>query len=260
MRTGLLRRVLVSLITVITIVFNGLANALPLNGLTTGEISDRFSVYFVPAAYVFSIWGLIYLGLLAYTVYQALPAQAGDERLRDIAPWYALASLANVAWLWFWHYEYLTLTPVAMLVLLVSLIVIYLRIGIGRVRPTTAERWCLHVPFSLYLGWITVATVANITSVLDGIGWSGWGLSELTWGVIMLVVAFGIAATVALSRRDVAYTMVIVWAFAGIAVKQSDTLAISLPATALAVILGLLVFFRRRAWRRDTAPAGVGRT
>ncbi|MHB0856732.1 MAG: tryptophan-rich sensory protein [Anaerolineae bacterium] len=255
-----MRRVLVVLATVLTIVVNGLANALPLNGLTTGEISDRYDVYFVPAGYVFSIWGLIYLALLAYTVYQALPAQRDNARLRAIAPWYVLASLANIAWILLWHYEYLTLTPIAMVILLVSLIVIYLRLRIGRVSPTPAERWCLHVPFSLYLGWITVATVANVTAVLDGIGWSRWGLSDLTWAVIMLIVAFGIAAAVALLRRDVAYTLVIVWAYVGIAVKQTDTPTVAVLATALAVVLGLVLLLARRSTGRGTAtPQRTGR-
>ena len=125
-----------------------MANALPLNGQSTGEISDRFQVYFVPAGYVFSIWGLIYLGLGAFAVYQALPAQREDPRLRRIGYLFALSCLANVAWLFLWHYEQFALTVVAMLPLLLSLIAIYLRLEIGRVRVPAIEEWLVRVPFA----------------------------------------------------------------------------------------------------------------
>ena len=113
---------------------NGLANSLPLNGLNTGEISDRFDVLFVPAGYVFSIWGLIYLGLIAFSIYQVMPAQRENPRLRSLGWLFALSCLANITWLFLWHYEYFVLTVVAMLVLLGSLIIIYQRLGIGRVK------------------------------------------------------------------------------------------------------------------------------
>jgi len=168
------------LAVIVTIGVNGLANALPLNGQTTGEISDRFQVYFVPAGYVFSIWGLIYLGFTAFAVYQALPAQRDNPRLQRIGYLFALSCLANIAWLFLWHYEIFLLTLVAMVALLLLLVAIYLRLDINRVRVNRAERWLVHIPFSIYLGWITVATIANVTSVLDYLNWSGWGIS-LGW-------------------------------------------------------------------------------
>jgi hypothetical protein len=233
-----------------TIGVNGLANALPLNGLTTGEISDRFQVYFVPAGYVFSIWGLIYLALVAFAVYQALPAQRENPRLRRIGYLFALSCLANVAWLFLWHYEIFPLTLVAMLAILLLLIAIYVRLNIGRAPVPTTERWLVHVPFSIYLGWITVATIANVTSLLDYLNWSGWGISPEAWTVIMLIAGVGIASAVSLTRGDVAYMLVIVWAFAGIAVKHADTPVITTAAwvttalTALMLVVGVL--FRRQ--------------
>src|SRR5512138_3929929 len=121
---------LLSVLLALTV--NILASALPLNGQNTGEISDRFKVYFVPAGYVFSIWGLIYIGLIAYAVYQALPSQRENPRLRATGWWIALGGLANSAWIFLWHYNQFPLTLVAMLTLLVTLIVTYLRLGIGR--------------------------------------------------------------------------------------------------------------------------------
>lgn len=174
------------LAVILTIALNGLANALPLNGQSTGEISDRFQVYFVPAGYVFSIWGLIYLGLLAFAVYQVLPAQRENPQLKRIGYLFALSCVANIAWLFLWHYEYFVLTVVAMLTLLLLLITIYLRLQIGRNQVGRIEQWCVNIPFSIYLGWITVATIANITSVLDYLQWNGWGISPEVWTFIML--------------------------------------------------------------------------
>lgn len=219
------------------IVVNTLANALPLNGLNTGEISDRFEVYFVPAGYVFSIWGLIYLALLAFTIYQSTPHSA-DARER-IGYLYALSGVANIAWIFLWHYEVFPLTVIAMLVLLGSLIAIYLRLGIGRQRPAASERWTVHFPFSLYLGWITVATVANVTSLLYYLNWGGWGIAPEAWAVIMLLVAAVVALAVSFTRGDIAYIAVIVWAFAGIAVKHAATPVVGIPASVLATVVGL---------------------
>jgi benzodiazapine receptor len=250
MKKDTLRQWVNVLAVVATLVINGLANALPLNGLTTGEISDRFQVYFVPAGYVFSIWGLIYVALVAFAVYQALPSQRDNPRLRRIGYLFALSCVANVAWLFFWHYEVFPLTLVAMLALLLLLIAIYLRLGIGRAQVSTAEKWLVHVPFSIYLGWITVATIANVTSLLDYLNWSGWGISPEAWTVIMLVAAVGIASAVSLTRGDVAYMLVIVWAFAGIAVKHAGTPVVATAAwvttalAALMLVVGLL--FRKR--------------
>jgi ABC-type Fe3+-siderophore transport system permease subunit len=237
------RQILVLLSTLGVIAINGLASARGLNGVTTGEISDRFDVYFVPAGYVFSIWGLIYLGLLGYTIYQMLSAQRENPRLRRIGYLYVLSCAANIAWLFLWHYEFFPWTIVAMVALLLLLIAIYLILGIGRTRESPAETWLVRVPFSIYLGWITVATIANATSLLDYLNWSGWGISPEAWTVIMLVAATIIAAAVSITRGDVAYVAVIVWAFVGIALKHSDNSIVSVTAwvTAAFVALTLLV-------------------
>jgi len=240
-------RQVVNVVAVIgTLVVNGLANALPLNGLTTGEISDRFEVYFVPAGYVFSIWGLIYLGLIGFAIYQALPAQRENPRLQSVGYLFAFSCAANVAWLFLWHYEQFLWSVMAMVALLLSLILIYLRLGIGRIEVSTAERWLVQVPFSVYLGWVTVATVANVTSVLDYVSWGGWGIAPQVWAVIMLVVGTGIATAVGLTRDDVAYMLVIVWAFVGIAVKHAATPTVAIAAwvtTGLVVLaIGASVF------------------
>ena len=247
MNKNLFRQLIVILAVVATIVVNGLANALPLNGLQTGEISDRFEVFFVPAGYVFSIWGLIYLGLILYAVYQALPAQRENPRLVGTGWLFVLSSLANIAWIFLWHYEQFPLTLLAMFSLLGLLIAIYLRLGIGKTAVSTAEKWLVRVPFSTYLGWITVATIANITSTLDFLQWNGWGIGPAAWTVIMLAAGTVIAALMAFLRREGAYLLVIIWAFAGIAVKHAATPAVAIAAWAGAgLVLAALAISRLR--------------
>lgn len=224
-----LRQVTVILTIIITIAVNTLANTLPINGQNTGEISDRFEVYFVPAGYVFSIWGLIYLGLIAFAVFQALPSQRENPRLRATGWWIALGGLANSIWIFLWHYEQFPLTILAMLVLLGTLIVTYLRLGIGRSTVYAAETWAVRLPFNIYLGWITVATVANITSLLDYLAWDGFGIAPEIWMGIVLAAVLAIAMLMNFTRRDVAYTAVILWALAGISVRHAAVSAVALP-------------------------------
>lgn len=259
MRSKILRQSVNGLAVVATIAVNGLANALPLNGQTTGEISDRFQVYFVPAGYVFSIWGLIYLGLAAFTIYQALPAQRDNPRLSRVGYLFALSGGANIAWLFLWHYERFPLTLIAMISLLVLLILIYLRLKIGRAAVPAAEKWFVHLPISIYLGWITVATIANVTSVLDYLSWSGWGISPETWTVIMLTIGTGIGLAVGFTRHDIAYMVVIVWAFAGIAVKHAATPMVAGAAWLMAAVVGAALMangvLQKRGRGSDTLPA-----
>ncbi|HWQ83421.1 MAG TPA: hypothetical protein VN363_02580 [Anaerolineales bacterium] len=225
----ILRQVSVIVTVLATIVVNTLANALPINGLNTGEISDRFEVYFVPAGYVFSIWGLIYIGLIAFTIFQAMPSQRQNPRMRATGWWVSLGGLANIAWIFLWHYEIFPLTILAMAALLITLIITYLRLGIGRTQVSTAEKWAARVPVSIYLGWITVATVANMTSLLDFLQWDGFGLAPEIWMVIMLAVVLVLTGLMIFTRRDVAYSLVILWALVGIALKHAAVSAVAIP-------------------------------
>jgi benzodiazapine receptor len=243
----ILRQISVAVSILATIVVNGLANVLPINGLNTGEISDRFKVYFVPAGYVFSIWGLIYLGLIAFAIFQALPAQRANPRMRATGWWVVLSGLANIAWILLWHYEIFPLTILVMLILLASLIVVYLRLGIGRAKVLKAETWLVRVPFSVYLGWITVATVANATSLLDYLKWNAFGIATEIWMVIILAAVLVISTLMNYTRRDVAYTLVILWALAGIGLKHAAVAAVATPTwitfglVALALVMAFVM-------------------
>ncbi len=231
------RQFAVIVVTLATIAINGLATGLPLNGQSTGEISDRFPSLFTPAGYVFSIWGVIYLGLLAYMVYQALPSQRANPRLRSIGWLYVVSGIANSVWIFLWHYNQFAWSLVVMLVLLASLIGIYLRLSPFTRRVGAAERWTTHIPFSIYLGWITVATVANVATVLLDWNWTGGPLSPALWAILMIAVATVLGLIFALREVNPAYVFVLVWAFAGIAVKQSATPAVAWTAIAAAILL-----------------------
>ena len=254
----ILRQISVVITILATIVINGLANALPLNGLQTGEISDRFQVYFVPAGYVFSIWGLIYLGLIVYAVFQALPSQRENPRLRSTGWWVSLSGLANIAWIFLWHYEQFPLTLLAMLLLLATLIVTYLRLGTRRTSAPIAERLAVRLPFSIYLGWITVATVANVTSLLDYLKWDGFGLSPELWMGIILAAVTVIAVLMNFTRRDLAYALVLLWALAGIAVKHAGVASVVMPTWFTFAVVALtlpVAFLICRPGKRGSAAA-----
>jgi len=206
----------------LTIVVNALANTYALNGRTTGEISDLYPTLITPAGYVFSIWGLIYTLLLVFVVFQALPKQRGNPFLGKISFLFVLSSILNIAWLLLWQYLQISLSVIPMFALLATLIAIYLRLQIGKSSVSLKEKICVHLPFSVYLGWITVASVANVAAALVAAEWGGWGISDVAWATVVLVMILVITLAVIVTRKDVAYGLVIVWSLVGIAVKQSE--------------------------------------
>jgi benzodiazapine receptor len=232
---------LLSVILALTV--NILASVLPLNGQNTGEISDRFQVYFVPAGYVFAIWGIIYIGWIAFTIFQFRPSQKESPRLRRLGYLFALSGLANAAWLFTWHYNFFGLGVLVMLSLLGLLIASYLRLDVNRSSVSRAEWWSVDLPFSVYLGWITVATVANVTDWLYLVQWNGFGIAAPVWAVIMLAVASVLGVAMTLTRRDAGYLSVLVWAFIGIAVKQTTAPMVVVSAWIAAGLMLALVFY-----------------
>lgn len=246
----LFRMVVLPAVTLVMIAINSIAGASGINGIRTGSISDQYPNFFVPAGYVFSIWGVIYLGLIAYVIWQALPAQQNNPRLQAIAPFFVLSCLANIAWLFSFHFYQFGLAMVMMVVLLLLLIACYLRLGTGVTPASASEIAFARVPFSIYLGWITVATVANATQLLVSLGIRDFlGIPEATWAAIMIVIASIVGLLMFLRHRDAAYLLVLAWAFAGIGVKQASLPAVSTPAwitTAFIAVLALIAFIPRR--------------
>ncbi len=239
------------------LVVNGLANAIPLGGNTTGDISELYPNLFVPAGLTFSIWGLIYLALFVFVIYQARDLfskkQIEIPCLQSIGWLFFISCLANAGWIFAWHYKQPLLSLAAMLVLLFSLIFIYLRLGIGKQNVDSVTRYSVHLPFSLYLGWITVATIANITAVLVRFNWNGWGLSPIFWTVLVIVAGTVIALINVVQRGDIAYSAVVVWAYLGIIIKRYSvgsppvmTIIITAGLGMVLILAGLL-FFRKKA-------------
>lgn len=258
MNRTIAQQLLVIVAVVATIAVNALANILPINGQMTGAISDKYPVLFTPAGYVFAIWSLIYLGLVVFAVWQALPAQRDNPRLDAIRVPFLVGSLANIVWIFFWHYERIAVTELLMLVLLLSLILSYARLGIGKVEVSRAERWFAHHPFSLYLGWITIATIANTTVLLYDLDWNGEPLSPALWTALIIAVAALIAGWLSFSRGDVVYGGVVVWALVGIIIKQGDVPLITVAAGLAALVVAVAAlrgFSQLRGLQRSAAAS-----
>ena len=231
----------------VTLVANGLAVALPLNGNSTAELSDRFPVLVTPANYVFSIWTVIYILLGAFVVYQALPRMRTDTDFRAIGYLPVVAGALNTLWIVLWHFEVFAATVPVMLALLGTLILIHVRLRSVR-SDGGAKRWLLGLPFSVYLGWITVATIANMSQMLYWAGFRGGPLSEDAWAVIVLAIGVIIAAVMLVREADWAYALVIVWAYVGIAAKQTATAAV------LSAVIGAVVVVVLIAWVLYSPP------
>lgn len=217
-----------------TLGINFLAEALPLAGRTTGEISDLFPVLVTPAGYVFSIWSLIYLSLVMYAVFQALPAGRENPLARRIAPWFIASSIFNSLWIIVWHYLGIGLSVLLMLGLLLSLIAIYQTLSSA---SNPREYWLLKLPFSLYLGWISLASITNVAVWLYQLNWNGWGIPAGVWAALMLAVPTLIGLTLLRQRRDVVFVLVLVWALVGIAVKQWPNLGVAFFSVLMALLL-----------------------
>lgn len=239
------------------IVVNALANILPINGQSTGELADRYPVWIQPAGYAFSIWTVIYIALAAFTAYQVLPQQRENPLLRRIGYLFALTCLANIAWILLWHYERVPLSLLVMSTLLGALIAIYLRIDPMRRQMPTIERWAVALPFSLYLGWITVAALVNVAVVVYDQNVSAWDASPQAWTIGLLALAAAVAVVIGLRRADVGFIVVIIWASIAIVVNNDGRLLIAASATivALVALVSLaLGAVRARAEHRPVAP------
>jgi hypothetical protein len=258
----LIKKILNTIAVIATLVVNFLAVSLPLNGKTPRQLSDQYPNYFTPAPITFTIWSVIYLFIIAFVAWQFLPLSSGRAAKRDAAigrlGWrFVLVSLLNMLWLVCWHYELVAVSVCIMLVLLSVLI------GVNRLlfegsAPSTDERWLLQVPFGIYLGWISVATVANITAFLVKLGWNGWGMPAYSWAVLMIAVAVGLALWVLFRQRNYGYALAVAWACTGIYLKhhnplepyRSDlvmwTASAGAGVLALAVLLGLFRWLRER--------------
>lgn len=248
MPTDRIRQIVNLAALLVVLAVNFLAEAIPLNGLTSAQIANRYpDLLYFPANYAFSIWSVIYTFLIAFGIYQVLPAQSDNPHLRRIGWLFVASCVFNAAWLISFHYLQFAISMVMMVALLITLIVIYWRLGVGVEPVSRATKWLIHVPFSLYLGWITAATITNAAYVLTDAGWSGFGIEAQTWAIVMLAITGVLAGYIVYTRRDIAYGLVIVWAVTSIAVRHADIASISLTSIIVSVAVALLVTYA--LWR-----------
>jgi hypothetical protein len=221
--------ILVALLFLATLVVNALANILPINGRTTGEVSDALPNLFVPAGLTFSIWGLIYLLLAGAVTAGVLEAFRKDRAPAWGAIDYTVIAVnlaANCGWILAWHYGQVGRSLVLMLVILASLVFLeerrYAAPKTEAQAPGLLRRFFLSTPLNVYLGWICVATIANATALLVSSGWEGFGLDPRAWTVVVIAAGLAVGLVLAFARKAVAAPLVVVWAYAGIVIKRVE--------------------------------------
>ena len=232
----------------LVVIVNGLANALPINGQTTGEISNRLNVLFTPAGYVFSIWGLIYI-LLGIWVLRQFPASRRELPIyQAVSSLFVLSCILNSLWIFMWHYNFFGLSVIVMILLLLTLIRLYVK------AKAVDASFLDRLPFSVYLGWISVATIANISYYLTYIEWNGFGVSASIWTFILLIVATLLAFYILITKNDWVYPLVFVWAFVGIGVQNQGAdvpLVVYSSYVFAALVLVVTVFFALKQRKRQ---------
>jgi xanthosine utilization system XapX-like protein len=263
-QSGLGLAVATAIAIVGSVVFNTLFNRFPPGEQNVGEIANTVlaGVLITPANYAFAIWGLIYLGLFAYGIYQFHPQRRQDRQLQRVNKLLIGACVVQSIWIWLFSLQQFAWSVVAMVGLLAILIGIYLTMAIGRDgrqaiadnRVSRRRRWMAHMPFSLYLGWIAVATIVNVASALYAANWSGWGLSPVAWTVIMVIVAALLGEVVIYQRSDTAFTLVFVWALVAIAVRQSDIYVIRWVSLIVAGVLVAWLIWVNVGWPKQSHP------
>ncbi|MEC5144500.1 hypothetical protein [Chitinophaga sp. 212800010-3] len=211
---------------ILMIAVNALATLLPINGQTPAQVSEDYPNLFAPAGFTYAIWGVIYAGLLVFVIYQLWLAFSGRQPeilyrlMHKMKDWFLISSVANACWLFAWHYHLIPVSVVIMLILLSSLLIIHINLGIGVLPVSTAERLLVHFPFSMYLGWITVATLANISALMVYAGLEGNRHSQVIWTDILIGAGTLLCMGMILLRNNIVYALVTVWALYGILLKR----------------------------------------
>lgn len=236
------RLIIITIAYIAMVTVNLTANILPLNGQTTGEISDSYTVLFTPARYVFTIWGFIYI-ILAYWIYKHWNNhQIKNSISIEQTLLFTASSLLNILWIFLWHFNYFQLTIVVMLLLLTCLALLYFSYS------NDEQKWSKRIPISIYFAWICVATITNISFVLTSNHWNGLGLSNPLWAVIMLTLGTAIALHIRFHHYDIYFPIVFIWAYIGIAIKNGfEELLVTTAALFLSgVLLAGILFIKKQ--------------
>ena len=231
------------------------SNLNPIGGLTIGEISNTLlgGVLVTPANYAFAIWGLIYLGLIGLGIYQLQKSQRTHRDFRKLGYLLVVSSMAQILWVFLFQWRFFGLSLGAMVVILLPLIAAYRTLGVGKKLVPLKFKWLVHIPTSIYLAWISVATIVNVAIALYATSWSGWGIPPEIWTAGMVVVAGFLGAIVVWRRRDLAFPGVVVWALVAIAIRHTEIPTIAIAAIGSAIGLSIWVGFRvfrtQKGWK-----------
>lgn len=227
----------------VTLYVNYLSNTGLINNNTNATVSQKFENLFTPAGYAFSIWGIIYLLLLAFVVFQGrslFKKVESDGIVEKIGWWFIISCAANSLWLFAWLHEMLLISVGIMLILLLALIQIVLKTGARVGSQSRAIKLFVWLPFSMYLGWISVAIIANIAALLTQWSWNGFGLSEVFWTVLMICIAGTVNIWVTRKRNMPVFSLIGIWALTAIAVANK-TIEPAVVASAYSVAAFLLI-------------------
>lgn len=244
---------------VATIVMNYLSNTGAFNGNTMKTVSDRYHNYFTPAGYAFSIWGLIYLGLLGFVIYTGrelftskTSEDAGNDYVLKIGWWFFISCVCNSFWVVAWLYDYIGLSVILMLILFFSLLKIVVDTRMELDFHPFKKYLFIFWPFAIYAGWITVALIADIAAWLTKINWNGWNVPAVTWAVIMIVIAAVVNLLMIFSRNLREYGAVAIWALVAIAVanKGESPMVAYASYTAAAIIFIAIVMNAAKTFRQ----------
>lgn len=237
------KQFLVIIATFGVVLINYLAGIGQINNITPGEISDKYPTIITPAGYAFSIWSLIYLGLIAFSIYQALPSQTDNPRFLRIRTLYIANCAANCGWIYLWHYDYIVVSILVMLFILLTLVLINLNL---RGIESAAETWTTKVPFNIYFGWITVATILNASIVLVYFDVQTSASISVILAYLLIATAVVLAIIIRRTFDFPSYALTVAWALIAIAVKQYAETAIMIAAVAGAIISILMAFLGRK--------------
>lgn len=253
-------RLIVAISFVIMIAVNALANIIPINGLNTGQVSDFYENLFAPAGITFSIWGVIYLLLLLYTIYQFGFFQEDvdsykEELFKKIGIYFSISSILNSIWILAWHYRMIEISLVIIILMLICLIIINEKTK--KATLSLKDRIFIKIPFSIYFGWLTIATIANVTTLLVKVGWNGFGIPEQIWTIAVLIVGLLIGVGTMVKNKDFFYGLVIIWAYIGIYIKHTSATGYNsqygsiigalIPSLVILVLSEIYVLFKKRA-------------
>lgn len=238
-------KVIVVLTYVGMLITNILANTLPINGITTGAVSDSYENLFAPAGITFTIWGVIYLLLMIYSFFQLgiVLKEANEKRsllIKNIGILFSISSVANIVWILSWHYDQMLLTLILIVVMLLCLI--FISLLIRKENLNLKERFFIKLPFSIYFGWLSVATIANVVVILVKFNWDGLGISPAIWTMFILGIGTAIGITTMFKNRDLGYGMVFLWAYLGIIIKHTSVFQGAYPSVIMTAGI-CIVFF-----------------